>query len=137
MCLTRRCVRVRASSFGKDGDGGAVLYLQEIPSYLVVDDCMGFVECSICGLPGESLLKVNPSIELSSKGQLAVAAQHPNSLHWDVSESSARGSGVCCCLTVERCCRSRWRVTSGSPAREASRAPPTAAPATRRFRKSW
>ena len=93
MRLTRRCVRVRASSFGKDGDGGAVLYLQEIPSYLVVDDCMGFVECSICGLPGESLLKVNPSIELSSKGQLAVAAQHPNSLHWDVSESNARGSG--------------------------------------------
>ena len=34
------------------------------------------------------------------------------------------------------CCRSRWRVTSGFPAREASRAPPTAAPATRRFRKS-
>ena len=99
MRLTRRCVWVKASSFGKDGDGGAVLYLQEIPSYLVVSDCMGFVECSICGLPGESLLKVNPSIELSSKGQLAVAAQHPNSLHWDVSESSARGSGVFCCLT--------------------------------------
>ena len=54
MRLTRRCVWVRASSFGKDGDGGAVLYLQEVPSYLVVDDCMGFVECSICGLPGES-----------------------------------------------------------------------------------
>jgi hypothetical protein len=78
----------KASSFGRAGMGGAVFYLEEIPSYFVLKDCMGFVECTVCGLPGESLIKINPSIELSSEGQLAVAARYPNSLHFDIPPGS-------------------------------------------------
>ena len=63
----------KASSFGKIQMAGAVVYFQEIPSYLVIADSMGFKECSVCGLPGEGLIRINPAIELSSEGQLAVS----------------------------------------------------------------
>jgi len=69
----------KESSFGKVPPqmAGVVIYFQEIPSYLVIKNSMGFVGCSVCGLPGEALIRINPRIELSSDGQLAVRATTP------------------------------------------------------------
>jgi hypothetical protein len=66
----------------------AVIVLEEIPSYLVITDSMGFKECSVCGLPGEALLAVNPAISLSSQGQLAVAALYPDALRIDLARNA-------------------------------------------------
>jgi hypothetical protein len=66
----------------------AVIVLEEIPSYLVITDSMGFKECTVCGLPGEALLAVNPQISLSSRGQLAVAAMWPDALQIHLTRNS-------------------------------------------------
>ena len=80
----------KASGFGKVPPqmAGAVIYFQEIPSYLSIVDSMGFKECTVCGLPGEALVRINPTIALSSEGQLAVARLHPDSLYFDIGRGN-------------------------------------------------
>ena len=82
-----QCDFFSKASAGTDGFK-AVIVLEEIPSYLVITDSMGFKECSVCGLPGEALLRVNPKISLSSQGQLAVARRWPDALQIHLARNS-------------------------------------------------
>ena len=93
----------KESSFGKVPPqmAGAVIYFQEIPSYLVIQNSMGFKGCSVCGLPGEALIRINPRIELSSDGQLAVRAATPPPANPFLNKTSTMlAYCIVCCMLV-------------------------------------